>query len=93
MEILMRKKKEVRKNIKKHAGNKAVKESVKISARELRKAADANNAALAEEKFGEISRKIDRAARKGIINKNAAARKKSSLAKKINSIKPSAQAE
>jgi len=89
----MSKKKEVRKNIKKHAGNKAVKENVKISARELRKAAEAGNAALAGEKFGEISRKIDRAARKGIINKNAAARKKSRLAKKINSMKAPAQAE
>lgn len=40
----------------------------------------------AQAKFAVASGLIDKAARKGIIHKNAAARKKSRLAKKVNSM-------
>ncbi|MEW8987659.1 MAG: 30S ribosomal protein S20, partial [Bacillus sp. (in: firmicutes)] len=36
--------------------------------------------------FAEAASKLDKAAGKGLIHKNAAARKKSRLAKKINSL-------
>ncbi|YCA42953.1 30S ribosomal protein S20 [Bacillus sp. JZ8] len=44
---------------------------------------DADNAKAA---YATASKKIDKAARKGIIHKNAAARQKSRLAKQLNSI-------
>jgi small subunit ribosomal protein S20 len=44
---------------------------------------DADNAKTA---YATASKKIDKAARKGIIHKNAAARQKSRLAKQLNSI-------
>ena len=80
-------------NIKRRGRNKLVKAGVKDGGKDLRKAAQRKDAALAEEKLGELIPRIDRAARKGVIKKNAAARKKSRLTKQVNTLKASAQAE
>ena len=49
-------------------------------------AAIANNDENAKDALLAASRKLDKAASKGIIHKNAAARKKSRLAKRLNSL-------
>jgi small subunit ribosomal protein S20 len=49
-------------------------------------AAIANNDTVAKETFVAAASKLDKAASKGLIHKNAAARKKSRLAKKLNSL-------
>ncbi len=85
----MSKKSGISKNIKKRAYNKGIKEGVKSTARDIRKAGEAKDAASAETKLGEILPKIDRAARKGVMHKNTAARKKSKLTKKVNALKAS----
>jgi small subunit ribosomal protein S20 len=42
---------------------------------------------IAKEEFAKTIKAIDKAAKKGVIAKNTAARKKSRLQKKINSVK------
>ncbi|HEX7057401.1 MAG TPA: 30S ribosomal protein S20 [Bacilli bacterium] len=49
-------------------------------------AAIAANADNAKEVYQAAAKKLDKAASKGLIHKNAAARKKSRLAKKLNAI-------
>lgn len=49
-------------------------------------AAIVNNDAEVKVSFVDASSKLDKAAAKGLIHKNAAARKKSRLAKRINSL-------
>lgn len=83
----MSKKTAISKNHKRHGHNSGIKADIKGSARDFRKAAGKKDAALAEEKLGEIIPKLDRAVRKGIIKKNAAARRKSKITKTVNSLK------
>lgn len=83
----MSKKTEISKNQKRHGRNDDIKADARNSARELRKAVGRKDAALAEEKLGEIIPKLDRAARKGVLKKNAAARQKSKITKTVNSLK------
>jgi len=78
--------KRIRQNEKRRERNAQVKSSVRTAAKKVTKSitnpADSQNA---KENFKQFSKKIDTAARKGIIHKKTAARKKSRLAKKINS--------
>jgi small subunit ribosomal protein S20 len=67
--------------------NKAVKSSVRTSAKKfviLARKKDVDNAEIA---LKDMIKKIDTASRKGIIKKNAAARKKSRMQRLFNSIK------
>ncbi len=68
--------------------------SAKSALRTVVKTADVavvgTDATAAKAAYGAAQKKLDKAATKGIIHKNAAARKKSRLAKKINAL--SAQA-
>ena len=66
--------------------NKAVKSELKTYTRKFREAADAGDTARAEELLKETSRKLDKAVSKGVIHKNQAANRKSSLAKRAQSL-------
>ncbi|MDD6278366.1 MAG: 30S ribosomal protein S20 [Ruminococcus sp.] len=76
-------KKRVKVNATKAAANKARKSNLKTI---LKKAdlACAENAANKEEAIKVAIKRVDQACAKGLMHKNAAARKKSQLAKKLN---------
>lgn len=63
--------------------NKAVKSSLKTAIRKAREAVVAGDVEAANVAVREASRKLDKAASKGVIHKNAAANKKSALASKF----------
>jgi len=69
---------------KNRARNRAVKSSVKTAVRRFQEAAASKDSAKAKEALVKAVSQIDRAASKGVIHKNAAARKKSALMKAFN---------
>ena len=66
--------------------NKSVKSALKTEVRKFREAADSGDAAKANELARTASRSLDKAVSKGVIHKNNAANKKSSMAKKVASL-------
>jgi len=66
--------------------NKSYKTAMKTKIKKFEKALETGNAGEIKAKFLEASKFIDKVASKGIIHKNAAARKKSKLHKKLNKI-------
>ncbi|MGJ7921435.1 30S ribosomal protein S20 [Neobacillus sp. LXY-4] len=68
-----------------NAQNVQVKSAMRTAVKKT-EAAIANNDTVVAQAFTEAASKLDKAAGKGLIHKNAAARKKSRLAKKINSL-------
>ncbi|MFJ4921877.1 30S ribosomal protein S20 [Streptomyces sp. NPDC088725] len=66
--------------------NKAVKSSLKTAIRKAREAAVEGDVEKATVAAREASRKLDKAASKGVIHKNAAANKKSALASQVASL-------
>lgn len=64
--------------------NKAVKSSVRTCVKKYTQLVHAGNSDEAKDVLRELSSKLDSAARKGIISKNAAARKKSRMHKFYN---------
>ncbi len=66
--------------------NKSVKSSVRTSVRAFREAAQAGEKDKAAELLPETTRKLDKAATKGVIHKNQAANKKSALARALNKL-------
>lgn len=75
-------KKRILTNEKARLRNKDVKSSVKTAVRKFREAADAGDAAAATALAREATRALDKAASKGIIHKNQAANRKSSISKR-----------
>ncbi|WP_166238413.1 30S ribosomal protein S20 [Paenibacillus turpanensis] len=75
---------------KKRLLNATQKSALRTSVKSVVTAITNNDAAQAAESYKLAMKKLDKAVTKGLIHKNAAARKKSRLAKKINEI--SAQA-
>ncbi len=69
---------------KKTANNKIRKSIVKTAEKRFLEAVESGNKELALEKFKLVEKAIDKAASKNILHKNAAARKVSKLAKKLN---------
>ena len=65
---------------KRAAKNKAVKSGVKTAVKKVRLAVEANDAAAAAAAFESAKSIIDKAASKGVLHKNTAARKVSRLA-------------
>ncbi|MCQ6273617.1 30S ribosomal protein S20 [Bacillus sp. V3B] len=78
--------KRVKTNEKKNAQNTMIKSDMRTSVKKVEAAIATNEANTAANTFTVATRKLDKAAAKGLIHKNAAARKKSRLAKKINSL-------
>ena len=73
-------------NEKRHERNKAVKSSLKTAVRKFREAAEAGDKDQAVALGRDAARKLDQAVSKGVIHKNQAANRKSSIAKKAESL-------
>ena len=69
---------------KKTLRNNMIKSGYKSAVRKFEEAIDAGNIEEAKTLFVEATKKIDQACTKGVIVKNTAARKKSRLAKMLN---------
>ena len=68
-----------------HAANSRVKSSVHTAIRRTTEAIATGDADALKKAYEKASSSIDSAARKGVLHKNTAARKKSRLAAKVNS--------
>ncbi|MEV0274562.1 MAG: 30S ribosomal protein S20 [Hamadaea sp.] len=73
-----------RQNEKARLRNKAVKSSLKTAIRKFHEATEAGDTAKASELMVAASRQLDKAVSKGVIHKNQAANRKSSIAKRLN---------
>ena len=73
-------------NEKAHQRNKAVKSDLKTAVRKFREAADAGDKDQAVLFGRDAAKKLDKAASKGVIHKNQAANRKSSIAKQSASL-------
>jgi small subunit ribosomal protein S20 len=69
-----------------HERNKAVRSALKTAVRKFREAVDGGDAAAAKKLAADAGRALDKAASKGVIHKNQAANRKSSLAKQAASL-------
>lgn len=69
-------------NIKAHERNKAVKTNLKSAIRKFRELAETGDKDAATVAARDAAKKLDKAASKGVIHKNQAANRKSSIAKK-----------
>ncbi|CRK55502.1 SSU ribosomal protein S20p [Alloactinosynnema sp. L-07] len=78
--------KRIKTNEKARLRNKSVKSSLKTAIRKFREAADAGDQAKAAELLKDASRKLDKAAGKGVIHANQAANKKSAMAQAVNKL-------
>lgn len=76
----------VKTDAERRAANAPVKSGVRNAARKVEALAAGADKAVAAEALVNASSLLDKAARKGVIHKNAAARKKSRLAKKVNAM-------
>ncbi|WP_419994851.1 30S ribosomal protein S20 [Streptomyces boninensis] len=79
--------KRIKTNEKARLRNKAVKSELRTAIRQTREAVEAGNAEAAEKAQRAAGRKLDKAVSKGVLHKNAAANKKSALAKRVSSLK------
>lgn len=77
----------VKTDAERHDKNAPVKAAVRSAARKVETLAAAGKKEEAQAAFVSASGLIDTAARKNVIHKNAASRKKSRLAKKVNAVK------
>jgi len=73
-------------NEKRHERNKSVKTGLRSSVRKFRDAADAGDKDTALAASRDATRKLDKAVAKGVIHKNQAANRKSSIAKRAASL-------
>lgn len=80
-------KKRIRQNDKRHALNRWRKDRIKEALREFKDAVRNHDADLAGEKLKTVFSQLDKVAAKGTIHKNAAARRKSRMAKSLDAIK------
>ncbi|BBZ76685.1 30S ribosomal protein S20 [Mycolicibacterium anyangense] len=78
--------KRIRTNERRRQRNKSVKSSLHTAVRAFRSAAAEGDKDKAGELLLSTSRKLDKAASKGVIHKNQAANKKSALAQAFNKI-------
>lgn len=76
--------KRIRQTEKRTARNRRIKSMVKTSIRRFEEAVQSGDADSARIKLLSASRQIDKAAAKGVLHKNTAARKKSKLAREMN---------
>ena len=71
---------------KKTLRNNMIKSGYKSAVKKFEQALESGNIEEAKTLFSQATRKIDQACSKGVIVKNTAARKKSKLAQKLNSV-------
>jgi small subunit ribosomal protein S20 len=80
------KKKRVITNAKAQMRNKAVKSELKTATRRVEDAVEAGDAEAAKKAAEDAGRLLDRAAGKGVIHKNQAANRKSTLTRQANAV-------
>lgn len=81
--------KEIRKNARRRKRNRLIRSTARTHVKHAQRAIDGGDAANAEETVRQAVRALDKAAEKGIIHKNNAARRKSRLIKRMRAtIKP-----
>jgi small subunit ribosomal protein S20 len=73
--------KRIKTNEKARLRNKSVRSSIKTAARKFRDAVTAGDAAVISNELRDASKALDIAVAKGVLHKNTAANKKSSMAK------------
>ena len=71
---------------KKTLTNNMIKSAYKSAVKKFEQAVEAGNIAEATTLMAEATKKVDQACTKGVIVKNTAARKKSSMSKKLNAM-------
>lgn len=74
----------MRQDEKRRIRNKGVKSAIRTAAKKVSIAAEKKDEAAAKEALLDMIKRIDTAARKGIVKKNTAARKKSRMQKLVN---------
>ena len=79
-------KKRVEVNAKRNLRNRMRKTNLKTTIKKVDAAVDGGDRAVAVESYAQAAKKIDQAVAKGILHKNTAARRKSRLARAINSM-------
>jgi small subunit ribosomal protein S20 len=80
-------KKRIRQNARRRTINRARKSQVKTLTKRFEAAIAAGNIEAAGEQFRTVSRKLDKTAATSTMHKRTAARKKSRLARKLNTLK------
>ncbi|NUR29790.1 MAG: 30S ribosomal protein S20 [Catenulispora sp.] len=75
-----------RQNEKARLRNKSVKSSLKTAVRKFHEATEAGDTEKATELMRAASRQLDKAVSKGVIHKNQAANRKSSIAKRLGAV-------
>jgi len=80
-------KKRVRQNARRRARNRARKDALKDVTKAFNATLTGGDTKKAEDAFRQLSSRLDKVAAKGTIHKNAAARRRSRLAKKLNALK------
>ena len=78
--------KRIKTNLKAQERNKAVKSELKTAVRRTREAVAAGDKAAAAEALVVATKKLDKAASKGVIHKNQAANRKSAIAKQVGAL-------
>lgn len=79
-------KKRIRQSIKRRARNRARKETIKIQIKEFTAALGGSDVNKAKEEFRKTVQRLDKVAAKHTIHKNAASRKRSRLARRLNAM-------
>ena len=80
-------KKRIRQNLKQRARNRSRKELIKIQLKSFTAATTSGDLAKAEVELSKVASRLDKVASKGTIHKNTAARKRSRLAKRLNTLR------
>jgi small subunit ribosomal protein S20 len=74
----------MRQDEKRRIRNKGVKSAIRTAAKKVVQASEKQDTTTAKLALADMIKRIDTAARKGIVKKNAAARKKSRMQKLVN---------
>jgi small subunit ribosomal protein S20 len=80
-------KKRIRQNAKRRARNRSRRSALKTRLRAFTDAVTGGDSAVAETRFRDVCKALDREADRGLIHRNAAARRKSRLARRLNELK------
>ena len=83
-------KKRIRQNQKREQRNVSMKSAIKTAVNKDEIAIAEGDIESAQERLSEVASALDSAVTRGVINKNAASRRKSKLARKINAAKSAA---
>ena len=75
-----------RQNERRRQRNKTVRSALKTYLKRFSTAVDEGDAQRAEQAFAEASRRLDKAAEKGVVHRNYAANHKSRMAKRLGSL-------